>query len=158
MSILISCLLIVVGLATMMAPFLAYVIVGWKAKRKDIMDGFDKDARLAYFKMFSRSEEAPSLDTAVVNFETLYSQWYGRRFFWVPGILLFVVTLDRSDIHRVDGTAYPRIFDQIRFSTFHPSPSPRSPARICGWSTISCPGRAAWTFPLLTFNGEYCAW
>ena len=53
MSILIRCLLIVVGLATMMAPFFAYVIVGWKAKRKDIMDGFDKDARLAYFKMFS---------------------------------------------------------------------------------------------------------
>ncbi len=77
----------------MMAPFLAYVVVGWKAKRKDIMDSFDKDARLAYFKMFSRSEEAPSLDTVVVNFETLYSQWYGRRFFWVPGILLFVVIL-----------------------------------------------------------------
>ena len=39
-----------------------------------------------------RGEEALSLETAAVKFETLYSQWYGRRFFWVPGILLFVVT------------------------------------------------------------------
>ena len=92
MSILIRCLLIVVGLATMMAPFFAYVIVGWKAKRKDIMDGFDKNARLAYFKMFSPAEEDLTLETAAVRFETLYSQWYGRRFFWIPGILLFVVT------------------------------------------------------------------
>lgn len=84
-------LLIVVGVGTMIVPFLTYVVVGWSAKRRDIMDGFNADARLAYFTMFSPSEKTPSRDTAAVEFERLYSQWYGRRFFWFPGILLFAV-------------------------------------------------------------------
>jgi len=83
-------LLIVVGVATLMAPFVRYVTIGWQAKRKDIMDGLNADARLAYFQMFSRSGPIPDASSAAIAFENLYSEWYGRRFFIVPGVLLFL--------------------------------------------------------------------
>jgi hypothetical protein len=44
-------------------------------------------ARFAYFQMFSRSEAIPKPDEASEKFEALYSHWYGRRLFCVPGIL-----------------------------------------------------------------------
>jgi hypothetical protein len=56
------------------------------------MDGLNDDARLAYFEMFSRSEDLPFAATASAQFEQLYSSWYGRRFFIMPGVLLFVVS------------------------------------------------------------------
>lgn len=84
----ICALLIFVGVATLMAPFIRYVTIGWRAKRKDIMDGLGADARLAYFKMFSRSGQIPDASTASTAFENLYFEWYGRKLFIVPGALL----------------------------------------------------------------------
>ncbi len=84
-------LLIFVGLLALMAPFLHYVRVGWRAKRKDIMDGLDADARLAYFEMFSRNGKTQNNNTASTAFELLYDEWYGRQLFFVPGLLLFLV-------------------------------------------------------------------
>ena len=92
LKVLVGALLVLVGIAVLMTPVLHYVVVGWKAKRKDIMDGLDKEARLAYFQMFSRSEPTPAdPDKAASQFEKLYSKWYGRRFFLVPGVLLLLV-------------------------------------------------------------------
>jgi hypothetical protein len=86
-------LLVILGVAAMMAPLLRYVSVGWRAKRKDIMDGLDPDSRLAYFEMFSGADVTPPPNAAAVEFERLYSKWYGRQFFLVPTALLFLVTL-----------------------------------------------------------------
>ena len=86
-------LLIFIGTATMLAPLIRYVTVGWLAKRKDIMDGVGAEARLAYFKMFSPSEVPETADLAFAEFERLYSKWYGRRFFLVPGLLLSLTDL-----------------------------------------------------------------
>lgn len=83
--------LIFAGTAALITPLLRYVIVGWRAKRQDIMDGLDAESRLCYFKMFIRNGVKPDLDTASRAFEQLYSQSYGRRFFLVPGLLLFLV-------------------------------------------------------------------
>lgn len=83
--------LILAGVALLIAPLLRYISVGWRAKRKDIMDGLDADARLAYFEMFSRSGTMPTQGSASTEFERLYFKWYGRRFFLVPGLLLFLV-------------------------------------------------------------------
>ncbi len=55
------------------------------------MDGLDTDARLAYFEMFSRSGETQTKGTVSTAFERLYDDWYGRRLFLVPGLLLFLV-------------------------------------------------------------------
>lgn len=85
--------LIFAGTAALIIPLFAYVTVGWRAKRQDIMDGLDAEARFCYFKMFIRSDLQPSVDTASSAFERLYSQWYGRRFFFPPGLLLFLVAL-----------------------------------------------------------------
>lgn len=87
-------LLTLIGVAGLMLPTLHYVVVGWKAKRKDIMDGLDAKARLAYFIKFSRSDPTPSSeDDAAKQFEKLYTRWYGRRFFALPGVLLLLVAL-----------------------------------------------------------------
>jgi hypothetical protein len=88
-----SLFLIGVGVAALMLPLWHYVLVGWRVKRKDIMDGLNPDARLAYFEMFSRSDPTPSAADASANFEQLYSRWYGRRFFLMPGLLLFLAGL-----------------------------------------------------------------
>lgn len=85
--------LIFISTAMLMAPVLRYVIVGWRAKRKDIMDGLNADARLAYFEMFSRSSAPSKANCAQDDFEKLYHEGYGRRLFLVPGLLLLIVGL-----------------------------------------------------------------
>ena len=69
-KVMVCSLLIFIGTATMMAPLIHYVIVGWRAKRKDIMDGLDDNARLLYFKMFSPNK-APEADRASKEIELL---------------------------------------------------------------------------------------
>jgi hypothetical protein len=91
-------LLIVAEMGAVMFPLLRYVYVGWRAKRKDIMDGLDTDARLAYFKMFSRTAGFQTAKAASDKFEQLYEQWYGRRFFVWPGMLLFLTALAGSTL------------------------------------------------------------
>lgn len=83
--------IILAAVALLMMPLLRYIVVGWQAKRKDIMDGLNADARLAYFEMFSRSESTPSAADASAQFERLYARWYGRRFFVGPLMLLLLV-------------------------------------------------------------------
>jgi len=88
------CLLLVFcGTAVVMIPFVHYVIVGWSAKRKDIMDGFDADARLEYFKMFCRGSPIPSLQNASSEFMKFHAKWYGRRYYVMPGLLLLLLTV-----------------------------------------------------------------
>ncbi len=86
-------LLIFIGIATLMIPFLRYVCFGWRAKRQDIMDVFTEDACRTYFEMFSPSRISSADKKVSVEFDRLYSKWYGRRLFWVPGLLLFLVGL-----------------------------------------------------------------
>jgi hypothetical protein len=85
--------LIFIGTFALVMPLIRYVTRGWKAKRRDIMDGLDADARRCYFAMFIRSGERPANDDPSKAFERLYETWYGRRFFLVPGVLLFAVGL-----------------------------------------------------------------
>ena len=93
-ELLVALLLISVGTSILLAPVCRYVVVGWKAKRKDIMDGLDSKARLAYFKMFNPSEARPQSEAAAsAAFESLYAQWYGRRYFVVPTLLFLLVGL-----------------------------------------------------------------
>lgn len=91
-KILLAALLVVCGIAPIMVPVVHYIWAGWHAKRKDIMDGLNADARQAYFEMFVRSEPKPDLDKATSRFDALYKKWYGRRYFLVPGLLLFAVS------------------------------------------------------------------
>jgi hypothetical protein len=84
-------LLIVAGVGPLIFPLVHYIRIGWQAKRKDILDSLNAEARLAYFKMFNRSETSPESATAAsTEFETLYSTWYGRKFFVAPGLLLLL--------------------------------------------------------------------
>jgi hypothetical protein len=106
----VSLLLISIGTFALVFPVVRYVVVGWAAKRKDIMDGISPDARACYFEMFSRAEGRTAPSEASKEFERLYVEWYGRRFFGVPGVLLFFTALfavsavvftglDRLDYH-----------------------------------------------------------
>jgi len=91
-KILLAALLVVCVIAPIMMPVLRYVWTGWHAKRKDIMDGLNAEARQAYFEMFVRSEPKPDLGTATPRFDELHERWYGRRYFLIPGLLLFAVS------------------------------------------------------------------
>jgi hypothetical protein len=84
-------LLVFAAIATLLQPLLRYYLVGWRVKRADIMDGLTANARRLYFAMFCGDKAVPSLDHVNASFEKLYDRWYGRRFFVVPGILLFLV-------------------------------------------------------------------
>jgi hypothetical protein len=76
---------------TLTVPLLHYVAIGWRARRKDIMDGLGPDARHAYFSMFCRSDPAPLAAKVEAAFSALYTHWYGRRFFILPGLLLLLL-------------------------------------------------------------------
>ncbi len=85
--------IIVAEITLIMFPLVRYLTIGWYAKRRDIMDGLGPDARLAYFQMFCRNEDPPPEKDVCEAFEQLYEKWYGRRFFIVPGLLLFGIVL-----------------------------------------------------------------
>jgi hypothetical protein len=86
-------LLIAMEVAVILCPLIHYVAVGWLAKRNDIMDGLNAEARLAYFQMFSRGNTPANAAIASKEFEALYKRWYGRRFFVLPTLLLFIMVL-----------------------------------------------------------------
>jgi hypothetical protein len=70
---------------TLMLPLFQYLAVGWRARRKDIMDGLSSGARHAYFRMFIQGGAQPMLQDAPKKFEDMYAHWYGRRYFIVRG-------------------------------------------------------------------------
>jgi hypothetical protein len=84
--------LIFIGTFVVMTPVIHFIIAGWAAKRKDIMDGFDANARLEYIKMFGRSISCQSATEAATEFIRFHSRWYGRRYFIAPFILLFLTS------------------------------------------------------------------
>lgn len=85
--------LMLIGAAGILLPPLRYLNAGWSAKRKDIMDGLNTNARRAYFEMFARSEPQPVGNDAHQQFEELYSRWFGRQHFILPLALLSAVVL-----------------------------------------------------------------
>lgn len=90
--ILAASVLISIGTFVVMTPVVHFIIAGWAAKRKDIMDGFDDNARLEYFKMFGRSVACSSAAEAATEFIKFHSRWYGRRYFIAPFVLLFLTS------------------------------------------------------------------
>lgn len=92
-KVLVCSLTIIVGVLALMLPLLRYVLIGWHIKRRDITDGFNEAARKTYFRMFVPSESVATADDATKEFDRIYRKWYGRQFFLVPGMLLFVVTV-----------------------------------------------------------------
>lgn len=85
--------LITMALAAVMLPLLRFLSTGWYAKRRDIVDGLNENACLAYFKMFCRNGNVPPPDLACADFSELYEKWYGRKKFIAPGVLLLFVSL-----------------------------------------------------------------
>lgn len=87
---------ILLGIAILLVPPMRYVLVGWAAKRKDIMDGLGLKSRIAYFQMFSKSSEYAKEVEGPVDifneFEALYEKWYGRRLFFTPVAVVALTT------------------------------------------------------------------
>jgi len=75
-------------------PMLVYVRVGWRAKALDIKNSLGPSACLLYFKAFYASAHVPEDEADATRlFNALYHDWYGRRFFIVPGIVYFLTML-----------------------------------------------------------------
>jgi hypothetical protein len=96
-------LLISCGTAVVIIPFAHYLVAGWRAKRKDIMDGFDAKARLEYFKMFCRGSPIPTPENASAEFTKFHAKWYGRRYFIVPGLLLLTLSFTMVSVITLTG-------------------------------------------------------
>jgi hypothetical protein len=86
-------LLVLLGETALLGPLIRYLIVGWEAKRRDIMNGLSTDARLSYFEMFQRDRDPPAPGRVHHDFERLYGRWYGRRYFAAPAVLLTLTGL-----------------------------------------------------------------
>lgn len=103
---------VAIVVATAVFPLINYVRFGWRAKRRDIMDGLGRQARVAYFEMFAPSVKVPP-GTAFTRFEEIYDRWYGRRHYLVPGLLLFLavgvgaVLVIGSAFYTVAGIDFP---------------------------------------------------
>ncbi|HEX4240172.1 MAG TPA: hypothetical protein VHZ53_02095 [Steroidobacteraceae bacterium] len=113
--------LIMCGTAVIIIPFAHYFVAGWRARRKDIMDGFDADACVAYFQMFARTEPVPAPGDAIRQFDRFHRRWYGRRFFVAPGCILLVVS--------TAGVAWIALagLDMLGFIDLRPTSLPRLP-------------------------------
>ena len=85
--------LIVLGWSAPVAPMFHYLMYGWNAKRRDIMDGLCAEARLPYLKMFRHDDDPSTNANAAREFNRLYEDWYGRKFYLFPAILLCLSTL-----------------------------------------------------------------
>jgi hypothetical protein len=90
--------LILTLVAALTMPLFRFLVTGWEAKRKDIVDGMSNDACYRYFKMFCRAEELSSDDGASQRFRKVYETWYGREFFRVPVLLILCVSLTAATI------------------------------------------------------------
>lgn len=84
-------ILCVVAELVLLTPVLRYIHTGWRAKRRDIIDGLDESACQAYFDMFCRTER-PTKGKSRQAFFDLYFRWYGRSKFVLPLIELFLVS------------------------------------------------------------------
>lgn len=96
-------LLIAACAATALVPLMRFVVTGWAAKRKDIMDGLGAEARVAYFEMFVPADQVPKEQDAVKAFEDVYTRWFGRKFFAVPAVLFAGVVLIIATLVVVSG-------------------------------------------------------
>lgn len=105
----------VAGIFIIMAPVIRYVSVGWRAKRREILDCLNADARLDYFKMFCRAQATPDASKCTAEFEQMYDRWYGRRLFTVPAVLLCIAS-SLSVVLMVLS-----IFHQVKFISINPA-------------------------------------
>ena len=83
-------LAIVIGVMVPLTPVLVFIIVGWRVKKNEIMDGLTKEAGQKYFEMFSLSS-LRGRTAREMDFGDFYSLWYGRRFYILPVALLVLV-------------------------------------------------------------------
>lgn len=103
-------LAVVLCVALPVVPIVAYLWVGWQAKRNDITDGVSTKAKQCYLMMFSLSEYKKSQQQQAGTdagaeasgceqiFEDFYTRWYGRRHFILP-VALFVAVLAGLALH-----------------------------------------------------------
>jgi hypothetical protein len=96
-------MLLIAACAAAFIPFMRFLVTGWAAKRKDIMDGLGEQARVAYFEMFVPADKVPKEEDAIKAFEDFYTRWFGRRFFAVPAVVFCIVVLIASTLIVVRG-------------------------------------------------------
>jgi hypothetical protein len=80
---------LVVLISFLILPTIRHLYSGWKHRRDGILNGFDDDAKAAYFKAFQPS--SPSDEPPSSRFKRYYNERFGRRHFILPLILLFFI-------------------------------------------------------------------
>lgn len=96
-------ILILMALLTVMLPLGRFLNHGWKAKRREIVSRLNDESCVEYFRMFCRNQPVPEKQDACAKFVEMYEEWYGRKNFIWPGILLFLTCFffhNLRDFHR----------------------------------------------------------
>jgi hypothetical protein len=77
-------------------PLVGFLLHGWSRREQEIANILTNEAKQLYFSIFHQSIRVESSDAAYMEFKKFYYQWYGRRHFLFPMILLFAVTATES--------------------------------------------------------------
>src|SRR5215213_7644170 len=83
---------VAISTVIIITPILRYVGAGWATKRDDIMNSIDDNAKKIYLEKFEKYQ-APNNAIAKFRFERVYHSRFGRRYFIVPTLLLFVLVI-----------------------------------------------------------------
>ncbi len=82
--------LIVIAWLMVWLPVVIFLFRAWRARRDLLFDYFDDEALRLYYAQFFPAEDLTKLDASQLkeNFKRRFYALYGRRYYWVPILLL----------------------------------------------------------------------
>jgi len=83
---------VAISTVIIITPILRYVRAGWGTKRDDIMNSIDDSSKKIYLEKFEKCHAKDTVD-AKSKFGLIYHSRFGRRYFIVPLLLLFVLVI-----------------------------------------------------------------
>jgi hypothetical protein len=73
----------------LLQPLCNFLSYGWVRKSEEVETSLIPEAKRTYLKVFWGRDVSPA--EAPTEFSALYSRWYGRRRYWAPLALVFVI-------------------------------------------------------------------
>lgn len=72
-------------------PLIQFIMHGWTRRKDEIAKSLTDEAKWTYLRCFQHF--SGPLGAAAAEFDRLYRDWYGRRFFVIPALLVGLIAL-----------------------------------------------------------------
>src|ERR1700688_840601 len=72
-------------------PLIDFFFVGWRHRASEIATSLNPKAKQLYLSTFQQQQVTPA--QAPHAFDKLYRDWYGRRYHFIPILLVLLVTI-----------------------------------------------------------------